>query len=102
MPDTLPPFPVDPATLDLLEAAIRPREHGDPFAESSSVGVFLDMMSQLGGSDVDAVAEEVDDHQRVMRDERYHEHTVLLALIAEVRRLRALIPATSAGRPLPG
>lgn len=92
---TLPPFPVDDATLDLLTAALNPREHGDPEAASSSVWPLLTMLSQLGGSDTDAVAEVVDDGSDggarvvVMRDPEYHEHDVLAALIAEVRRLRA-------------
>lgn len=74
MPE-LPPFPVDDQTLDLLEAAMNPREHGDPEAVSSSVWPLLEFMSQLGGSDTRA-------------DPQYHDHDVITALIAEVRRLR--------------
>jgi hypothetical protein len=105
----LPPFPVDDATLDLLMAAISPREHGgDPAAESSSVGSFLDFMSRMGGSDTDAIEEVLDpgDPDRVglpgfsafygapihlMRDPQYHEHNVMAALVEEVRRLRKLV-----------
>jgi hypothetical protein len=85
----LPPFPVDDATLDLLEAAILPREHGDPDAESSVMFAFLEFVSQMGGSDVAAVAEDIDDQTRVLRDPEYSDHDVMLALIAEIRRLRA-------------
>lgn len=42
MATELPPFPVDDATLDLLEAAMNPREHGDPDAVSSSVWPLLE------------------------------------------------------------
>jgi hypothetical protein len=90
----LPPFPVDDATLDLLNAAMNPRDHGDPDAEMSSVWSVLKMLSEMGGSDTSAIAEVIeegdDDHARVvmMRDPQYHEHDVLQALIAEVRRLR--------------
>lgn len=89
---TLPPFPVDPGTLDLLWTAINP----GPDAERSSVGDFLSLMSQLGGSDVEVVVSvergevfgiEADIY--VMRDPAYHDHDVIRALIAEVRRLRA-------------
>lgn len=96
-PVQLPPFPVDEGTLDLLMAAMFPREHGDPDAEQSSVGNFLIFMSELGGSDTRAVEEVVDDGSdgrpamHVMRDPQYHEHSVLEALVLEVRRLRALV-----------
>lgn len=85
----LPPFPVDDATLDLLEHALDPRAHGDPEAESSSVWPLLTMMSELGGSDTTAVEEEVSEGVVVMRDPHYHDHDVIRALVAEVRRLRA-------------
>ncbi len=85
------PFPVDDATLDLLEAAMNPREHGDPDATSSSVWPLLTFMSQMAGSDTNAVAEESEDGtSRTMRDPHYHDHDVIAALIAEVRRLRAI------------
>ena len=96
---TLPPFPVDDATLDMLMAAINPREHGDPEATSSSVWPLLTMLSRLGGSDTDAVAEVHDDGSDggasivTMRDPHYHDHAVYVALIEEIRRLRALLAA---------
>lgn len=83
----LPPFPVDDTTLDLLSAALDPRAAGDQQAERSCVGEFLELASQLGGSDTTAVAEEDDDVQ-VMRDPQYSTHDVIGALVAEVRRLR--------------
>ncbi|MCW6003790.1 hypothetical protein K1W54_04235 [Micromonospora sp. CPCC 205371] len=84
----LPPFPVDDSTLDLLSAALDPRAHGDPDAKSSSVWDLLKLMSEMGGSDTTAVAEQVSEGIVVMRDPHYHDHDVLKALIAEVRRLR--------------
>ena len=100
----LPPFPTDDTTLDMLEAAIAPWEHGHPEAVQSSVYPMLELMSQLGGSDTKAVAEVVDDGGDggasivVMRDPQYTSNCVMLALIAEIRRLRA----TTATSPAPG
>lgn len=91
MAHQLPPFPVDDATLDLLDAAVNPWQHGDPDAERSSLHDFLTMMSQLGGSDTNAAEEaQLDEHERirVMRDPVYSEHAVITALIEEIRRLR--------------
>lgn len=85
---TLPPFPVDDTTLDLLAAAIDPQGHGETGATRSSVGDFLDMMSRLAGSDPDAVEERLGDAYVLMRDVCYCEQDVLKALIDEVRRLR--------------
>ena len=93
----LPPFPVDPATLDLLDHALDPRSHGDPAAETSSVWDLLRMMSEMAGSDVNAVEEEVSDGVFMMRDPHYHDHDVLKALIAEVRRLRRGLDDAKAG-----
>lgn len=90
---TLPPFPVDDNTLGLLEQALDPRAHGDPEATSSSVWPLLRMMSQLAGSDTDAVERE-DAGTRLMRDPQYHDHDVLRALIAEVRQLRLDLQAS--------
>jgi hypothetical protein len=92
---TLPPFPVDDATLALLEAAIDPWSHGNPDATRSCLWDFLTLMSELGGSDTRAVAEVHDDGSDggasivTMRDPHYSDHCVIAALIAEVRRLRA-------------
>jgi hypothetical protein len=85
---TLPPFPVDDATLDMLCAAMDPRSVGDYAVERSCMGEFLDMMSRLGGSDPAAV-DEVIDGIHVMRDPMYHDHDVIKALVDEVRRLRS-------------
>jgi hypothetical protein len=91
----LPPFPVDDATLDLLAAAIDPRGYGDRDAKGSSVWGVLEMLAELGGSDLTAVEEVIDEGLdggatiQVMRDQHYHEHNVIKALIDEVRRLRA-------------
>lgn len=87
---SLPPFPVDEATLGLLEAAINPRQHGDPDAESSNVEALMDFLSAMGGSDISAVEEEADGYV-VMRDPHYHVNSAMLALIAEIRRLRGLV-----------
>lgn len=89
----LPPFPVDDATLDMLWLAMHP----GPDAESSSLGSLLRFYSELGGSDVHAVEEVVDDGEfgpaiHVMRDQQYEEHAVISALITEIRRLRANTP----------
>ena len=84
---TLPPFPVDDLTLDLLGAALDPRGHGDESAERTCVGDFLRFMSELGGSDTEAV-ESIEDGIHMMRDPQYHEHDIIGALIEEIRRLR--------------
>lgn len=82
---TLPPFPVDDQTLDMLWSALHP----DPdVADRSSVGDLCEFYSQLGGSDTSAV-ESDDGRVRVMRDPAYHPNDIISALIAEVRRLRA-------------
>ncbi len=101
--NVLPPFPVDDETLNMLSMALDP----GPEADRTSVNEFLELMSQMGGSDTTAVAEVIHDDPRdedpyesrgdqpnmgleihVMRDQQYHEHDVLRALIAEVRNLR--------------
>lgn len=108
---TLPPFPVDDATLDMLMAAIDPRSHGDPDAESSSVGNFLVFVSELGGSDTDAVEGVLDPGDpdlpglagaptHLMRDPQYSEHCVMRALVEEIRRLRGR-RSTVGGRRVP-
>lgn len=85
--NTLPPFPVDDTTLALLMDAIEPPAHEQ--AESSSLWPLLDMLSSMAGSDVEAVAEQVDEQTAVMRDPVYTDRCVIRALIVEVRRLRA-------------
>lgn len=81
----LPPFPVDDQTLDMLWDAIHP----GPGATRSSVTDFLDLMTRLGGSDPDAIQDTILENVHVMRDQFYHEHDVMSALIEEIRRLRA-------------
>lgn len=86
---SLPPFPVDDATLEMLEAAIYPWDHGDPDAERSSLWDFLMLMSEMGGPDPSAIAHENGDQRVVVnRYPMYTDHCVITALIAEVRRLR--------------
>lgn len=81
---TLPPFPVDDSTLDLLWSAIHP----DPdVAERSSVTDVCTMLSEMAGSDRSAVEESYGDTD-IMRDPAYHPNDVIAALIEEVRRLR--------------
>ncbi len=80
----LPPFPVDPGTLDLLWIALHP----DPeIQDRTSLYDFLDFVSQMGGSDTTAVAQE---HGGItmMRDQCYSHHDVIMALIEEIRHLR--------------
>lgn len=81
----LPPFPVDPSTLDLIETALHP----GPTSQTSSVGQLCDLYSALAGSDLDAVDHVSDGGVRVMRDPHYHPNDIIDALLAEVRRLRA-------------
>ena len=90
----LPPFPVDDATLGLLEASMDPWSHGQPDAAKSSLWDFLTLMSEMAGSDPRAVASVEDDGSDggpsivTMRDPIYTDHCVIRALIDEVRRLR--------------
>jgi len=103
---SLPEFPTDEGTLDMLMLAI----DGGEGSTRSSVSDFLDMMSAMGGSDTTAVAEVINDDPRdedpydsrgdqpnmgqeihVMRDPIYHEHDVIRALIAALRAERAQI-----------
>ncbi len=80
---------MDDTTLDLLEAAMDPWSHGDPDAVKSSLWPLLEMLSQLAGSDLDAVVEELSTEDvKTMRDPAYSEFCVIKALIGEVRRLR--------------
>lgn len=89
-PDALPSFPVDDVTLDLLWDALHP----GPEAERTSLSDTLDMLSRLGGSDPEAIEEVLDDGGdggapvHMMRDPIYTEHSAIVALIEEVRKLR--------------
>jgi hypothetical protein len=89
---TLPPFPTDDTTLAMLEAAMDPWNHGHPEAVKSSLWPLLELVSQLAGSDTNAVAEQLGDNMYRMRDPQYTERCVIAALIAEVRRLRGDAP----------
>lgn len=74
----MPPFPVDPQTLDLIEMAIRP----GPEAERSSLGDLCVLMTALAAHpdvDSEALAE-------------YHPHDIIASLVDEVRRLRPADP----------
>lgn len=66
--DSLPPFPVDDQTLDLLWQALHP----DPDAERSSVTDLCDLYSDMAGGQV-----------------RYHPNDILAEMVTEVRRRRA-------------
>lgn len=92
----LPPFPVDDGTLDLISTAIDP----GPEAARSSLGDLLILLSEMGGSDTSAVAHVVEPGDEwdpgidgaeivMMRDPCYHDHDLIRALVAEIRRLRA-------------
>lgn len=92
----LPPFPIDDSTLDLIERSMTIDEDSDE--DRTSLSELLDLLSEMGGSDPDA-SEQIDPELvgiddpdvivRVLRDQFYHEHDLILALIEEVRRLRA-------------
>lgn len=90
----LPPFPVDDQTLDMLWTALNPDWN---VHDRSSLNDFLDLMSQLGGSDTRAVERTVENPNLdesgpaivFLRDQLYSHHDVISALIEEVRRLRA-------------
>lgn len=85
----LPPFPVDDATLDMMWAALHP-DHIGPNGEASFMGDFIKMMNELGGSDPRAIKEVMGPGLHLMRDQSYHVHDIVSALITEIRRLRAL------------
>lgn len=102
MPEPLPPFPVDPVTLDAIEAAIGAAVPDDRAAataitddvtdaETANPIVGLDALLELfsaytGGGTVD------DDNgcHIVHIGPLYSREDVILALITEVRRLREL------------
>lgn len=83
---TLPPFPLDEQTLQLLDHALDPWDHGDP-AAVSSLGGFLEVVSAIAGSDTAAV-EPADGPVTVLSGPRYSDHDLIRALVAEVRALR--------------
>lgn len=87
---TLPPFPVDDQTLNLLSEAIDPDW---TVAERSSLNDVCDMYSRLAGSDTSAVEDMVwvpplADYVPVYADPQYAPSDIITALIEEIRRLR--------------
>lgn len=99
MGDLLPPLPVDDEALELYLSALHP----GPDAERSSLGELLDLYSEMAGSDLDAIEEIVEEGRpgdgidfevpaiHIMRDARYHDHDLIVALIEEIQRLRGAL-----------
>lgn len=99
---TLPEFPVDDFTLDQLEHALNTRVDGPavmPFEDSGNeprklVGgeftlpQFLDFMSGHDPTRATLVGHADDVPIYESWDQRYSEHDVIRALVAEIRRLR--------------
>jgi hypothetical protein len=85
---TLPPFPTDDTTLDLIEQAIKPGVHN----ERTSLLDLCEMYASLAGADpaaTDGVIGSIrGEPVMLMRDPSYFEHDIIEALIGEVRRLR--------------
>lgn len=79
-------FPLDETTLRMVDMALDSGPSG-----VSSLGAFLELTSQLAGADTAAV-ESDDLGVTVLRDPQYSEHDMIRALVAEVRRLRRLVP----------
>lgn len=81
-------FPVDDETLALVDQALDPSVTG-----RSSLGELLDLLS---GYDPSKVVPLIDEDGRVVPDTFeypepiYHSHDVIRALVAEVRRYRAI------------
>ena len=75
--DDLPPFPVDPETLDLLEASL----------DAGSLWGTLDLLSGYDETQVRPLADDVVEY---VGGPLYHPDDVLRALMAEVRRLRVI------------
>lgn len=87
---TLPDFPVDEATLALLDRALDSSLTG-----VSSVGALLGLLSCYDPTKLRPLLDE--DGYEVpgfveYPDAIYHPHDVIRALMAEVRRLRAVSP----------
>lgn len=80
---TLPSFPVDPVTLDLVWDALHPT----PDTPHTTLGHTLEVLSMLGGSDPTAVVD-VDGPVRHLRDAQYAPADVIRALITEIRHHR--------------
>lgn len=92
--ENLPPFPVDDSALDLLLSGVTIQDG----AERTSLHETLDMLSMLGGSDPSNIAGEgfmespLGDGSMIpyteLADEFYSVNDAIVALIAEIRRLR--------------
>lgn len=104
-PRTLPPFPVDRATLALLQIAVNPWAH-DVQAECSSLDSFLEFMSEMGGSDTGQVEEDLDG-TAVLDHPQYSINNLIEALVDEIERLRGerqeiALPEIPDGSPIRG
>jgi hypothetical protein len=89
---TLPDFPVDDITLDLLEHALDARLTFTEDGTLTHVGADMTVPQLLDFlSGYDPSLSEPTEHPdiKVYPHPIYHEHDVLRALVAEVRRLRA-------------
>lgn len=82
----LPELPVDEVALDLYWNAIYPPD--DIEAERSSIFDVLALLSEMAGSDPDAIIDSIDGMD-IGRDPQYHPNDLIAALITEIRRLRA-------------
>lgn len=96
----LPPFPVDPGSLDLLLRAVDPP--AEEQATTTSLFATLDMFSRLGGSNTSTV--DGPGGVQVLRGPQYSVNDLVAALIGEIRRLRARLgengPTYGGGGPL--
>ena len=97
---TLPPFPVDDGTLNLLEHAMRGAYRVDLDGEHHLVGAdfsMTDLFRLLSGYDPALLIPlDSDDVMLYTGGPVYDERSVIRALITEVRRLRAQLPLDDA------
>jgi hypothetical protein len=89
---SLPEFPVDDLTLAAVESSIR--EHFD-------LGYLLDFMAGIDQNDTSQVEATDDPQHFIDHRDHYHPNDVICALIAEVRRLRA-VPREPGESPMAG
>jgi len=96
---TLPPFPVDDSTLDLLEESFKAAYTIAEDGEHQIVGAEFNLprlLDFLSGSDPDRShligysGDGIPIYE--MWDQHYSERDVLIAMVAEVRRLRQACP----------
>ncbi len=80
----LPPFPVDDQTLDLIEESL---ECGED-KPSTDLYALLQFFSEMAGSDITAI-EQTEDGIATLRCPQYSAGDLILALVAEIRRLRS-------------